>query len=268
MSHPRQILDQLGAQPLKRFSQNFLVSPHWITKLGDATIMDPGFESVWEIGPGLGAMTRHLVANTKKPIHLFETDKKLAAFLRTEFPTITMHEGDVLKQDLSARLPTTGKVTVLSNLPYHISSAILFELIAIQDRIHKLVLTFQRELGERLIALPESKAYSALSVIAQLSFQIKSLGILPAGAFYPAPGVDSMACEFLPKPPKPYHGQMIRYTKAAFAQRRKKMLTNLRNAYPAIDWKAILGELNISENSRAENLSVEDFIRLAERVHC
>ncbi len=266
MSHPRTILLSLEANARKSLSQNFLTSPHWAELLASQALKPAGIDEVWEIGPGLGALTSVLLKKTQLPVRAFEYDRKLSAYLRTTHPSLLLQEGDFLDVDLKQVSP--GKtVSVLSNLPYHLSSPIFFKLLEERRRISQIVLTFQREFAERLMAAPRTPAYGALTVIAQLHFQIESLGILPPGAFYPAPAVSSEALLFTPREAELDSPSHVRWVvKAAFQQRRKQIVGNLRKALPEAPMEPILTGLGISPASRPEEISKEQYIRLTQAV--
>jgi 16S rRNA (adenine1518-N6/adenine1519-N6)-dimethyltransferase len=252
MSHPRAILDTLGAAARKSLSQNFLLSPHWADRLTEATVKIAA-DAIWEIGPGLGALTRPLLAKAQVPVTLFEYDRKLAAYLRETIPGVDLVEGDVLDQDLESR-SQGRRISVLSNLPYHLSSAILFRLAELNTPPVQLVLTFQKEFARRVVALPRTPAYGALSVLLQLQFEVESLGILPPGAFYPVPDVDSEALLFRPRAtplPMPFR----QFVRGAFQQRRKKLSGNLKKALPGGQTDSALEKMGIDPNARPEELS-------------
>lgn len=256
--HPKKKLASLEANARKSFSQNFLTSPHWVEKLATASI-DPAADVIWEVGPGLGAITKKILEHAKCPVRLFEIDRKLAANLRQEHPNVPIQEGDFLETDI-VKEAEGKKVSLLSNLPYHISTPILFMLL--EHRVHfaRLVLTFQREVAERVKARPRTSDYGALSVLVQTCFEIESLGIIPPGAFYPAPKVDSEALLLRPKPAGrvPYEN-LRKLVKQAFLHRRKKLSSNISNlADKERILKALTG-LNHTENARPEELSPKDF---------
>ncbi|MBY0369503.1 16S rRNA (adenine(1518)-N(6)/adenine(1519)-N(6))-dimethyltransferase RsmA [bacterium] len=262
MSHPRTILDGLGAAARKSLSQNFLVSPHWAEKLALKALAVPA-DAVWEIGPGLAALTTPLLKNAQVPVTLFEYDRKLSEYLRGQFPQVELVEGDVLEADLEAR--AAGKrLSVLSNLPYHLSSQILFRFAEFATPPVQMVFTFQREFAQRVVAEPRTSAYGALSVLMQLQFEVEKMGIIPPGAFYPAPEVDSEALCFQPrgKALGPAFRAMVR---GAFQQRRKKLLGNLKKSSPGMDWEESLESLGVDPNARAEELSPEQFFKLGEQ---
>jgi 16S rRNA (adenine1518-N6/adenine1519-N6)-dimethyltransferase len=266
MDHPKARLEKLGAGARKSLSQNFLVSPHWVDKLTDVIVSSSNVDEIWEVGPGLGALTLQLVTKTKLPVRIFEYDRKLAADLREKFTGVEVVEGDFLDVDLVAR--ARGKrIALLSNLPYHLSSPVLFKILDERAAFPRLVLTFQKEFAERLIAKPSTKAYGSLSVLMQLTFQMTSIGILPPGAFYPKPKIDSQAVLFTPLPDLPVPFEPLRQmVKAAFAHRRKKMSSNLSALYERPRVEAALGHLGISVMARPEELVPTQFVALAQQL--
>ncbi len=259
MSHPKHLLDSLGAAARKSLSQNFLISPHWADRLATEATKVP-CDAIWEIGPGLGALTAPLHAKAKAPITLFEYDRKLAAHLRTQFPQTELVEGNVLDQDLESR-SVGKKISVLSNLPYHLSSAILFRLAELPSPPVQLVLTFQKEFAQRVVSGRRSPSYGSMSILLQLQFEVMSLGVLPPGAFYPVPEVDSEALVFRPRGvfiPAAFR-EMVR---GVFQQRRKRLSGNLRRLLPGAGTDAALEKLGIDLNSRPEELSPDQYQQL------
>lgn len=262
MAHPREVLKQLGASPLKALSQNFLTSPHWAQTLVETFLSVGGFDEVWEVGPGLGALTELLIERTKKPIRLFEFDKKLSLYLKDRFPEVPLYSGDFLEFDWSELLRTHPKIAILSNLPYHLSSPLLFRMAEQKAHLSHFLFTFQKEFADRLTAKPGTKEYGALTLLIEIHFNLKNVGTLPAGAFYPAPSVASQAILFTPKPSLPDEERLVGLIKAAFLHRRKKMASNLKEAFPQIDWESCLKELGIDPSVRAEKLQLADFIKI------
>ncbi len=263
MAHPKEILARLQANARKSLSQNFLTSPHWAETLTQAVTDGPTPDAIWEIGPGLGALTQILLKKAKAPVTLFEYDKKLSAFLREEYPGISLIEGDVLKAPLEELAQKAGKVAVLSNLPYHLSSPVFFKLVEIKPFLTRVVLTFQKEFAERLIAKVGQEAYGALSIIAQLHFKITNLGILPSGAFYPPPAVASQAVILEPQNPRNLDlNALSKIIKAGFLHPRKKMLSNLKQVFPEVDWMKAMEAQGLSPNTRAEELNEAQWIEL------
>jgi len=266
VSHPRDILKGLGASPLKALSQNFLTSPHWSQKLVDGFLSLGTFEEIWEIGPGLGALTEMLHSKTSKPIRLFEIDKKLSQYLREKFPETPLHEGDFLTQNWIEWVSSPRKVAILSNLPYHLSSPMIFRMAEHKEVLSHFLFTFQKEFADRLTAQPNTKNYGALTLITELHFSLKNLGTLPAGAFYPPPTVASQAILFIPKPVHPNEETIIAVIKAAFAHRRKKLASNLKERFPQNQWENKLSQLGLSPTIRAESLNFNQFETLAYKI--
>lgn len=263
MHHPKKKLDSLGARARKSFSQNFLSSPHWVEKLALAAAEDTEAQEIWEVGPGLGAITKAILKSAKAPLVLFEIDRKLAENLRQELPQNTLHEGDFLETDIAA-LAGNKRIALISNLPYGLSTPILFQLLENRRHFTRLVLTFQREVAERLRAKPRTPDYGGLSVMTQLYFEIRSLGIIPPGAFYPKPDVDSEALVLLPRADAPTDFEALRrVVKQAFLHRRKKLSSNLKGIVEKAAMEAFLKERGLTESARPEELSPTDFRELA-----
>lgn len=264
MTHPKHILRELAIPARHSLSQSFLASGVWAEKIVRAFLEEKRFSEIWEIGPGLGALTTVLVRESGLPIRVFEYDRKIAEYLRKEFPSVEMDEGDFLSRDLSTISAGQKQIGVISNLPYHISSPIFFKLLESRDRFPKLVLTFQREFAERLLAKPRTKAYGALSVLAQVCFKIASIGVLPAGMFYPSPAVASQALRFEPNRVSPESFQKLRFlVKQSFKHRRKTLLNNLKTFLPTINAHELKQRFGISAVARPEEISKETYVQLA-----
>ncbi len=263
--HPKEILMSLEAGARKSLSQNFLVSPHWAATIVRIGLEEPADE-IWEIGPGLGALTQVILEKAKVPVRLFEYDKKFAEYLRKKFPSVQVAEGDFLEQgiiEIVGEIAGNKKVVVVSNLPYHISSKIFFHLATIRPSLVRMVLTFQKEFAERLVAVPRTKAYSSLSIMGQSLFKMDSLGTIPAKAFYPAPTVASEAVLFTPSPfEEKFVKPLERVLRVSFQFRRKKLINNLKRAFPPNDVDAAFSNMKLSENCRPEELTKEKFMAL------
>lgn len=269
MTHPKTLLSQLGAVPLRRLSQNFLVSPHWAEKLVTAVVEGPGVDEIWEVGPGLGALTGLLLERSPVPVRAFELDRKLGEHLATTFPKLTLVRGDVLEQDLEG-LAAGKRIALLSNLPYHLSSPLLVRTLRLYGQLDRLVLTFQREFAARVLASVGEDDYGSLAVLMNAAYAIESLGILPPGAFFPAPDVDSQALRFVPRAPvENATARFLRLeqlVRAAFAHRRKKLVSNLRERFPEVAWPSELEGLGLVADARAETVPLEAFEKLAEKI--
>ncbi|MEO6927584.1 MAG: 16S rRNA (adenine(1518)-N(6)/adenine(1519)-N(6))-dimethyltransferase RsmA [Casimicrobiaceae bacterium] len=244
----------------RRFGQNFLVDAHYIARIVDAIDPQAG-DNLVEIGPGLAALTTGLTLRAGH-ITAIEIDRDLAARLRAQFDpaALTLIEADALAFDYATLAPS---LRVVGNLPYNISSPLLFHLAAYESRLRDLHVMLQKEVVARMTAAPASADYGRLSVMLQATFAITRLFIVPPGAFAPAPKVDSAVARLVPlgerKPLIANQALFARVVAAAFAQRRK----TLRNALSALCDAATMRDAGIDPAARGETLSVNDFVRLA-----
>ncbi|MFT4173359.1 MAG: 16S rRNA (adenine(1518)-N(6)/adenine(1519)-N(6))-dimethyltransferase RsmA [Rhodocyclaceae bacterium] len=253
-----------GHQARKRFGQNFLVDQSIIGKIVAAIAPHPG-EALVEIGPGLGALTRPLMA-AGGHLHVVEIDRDLIARLHSDYPSmsLTVHEGDALKFDFGALATRLGQpLRVVGNLPYNISTPLLFHLAEAADRVSDMTFMLQKEVVDRMVGAPGEDAYGRLSVMLQYRFDMASLFDVPPGAFRPAPKVTSAIVHMRPKPAsaldcKDEHllGKLVT---AAFGQRRKTLRNTLRDY--ADD--AVFDAVGIDSGARGETLTVSDYVRLA-----
>jgi 16S rRNA (adenine1518-N6/adenine1519-N6)-dimethyltransferase len=253
-----------GHTPRRRFGQNFLADPHYVQRIIDAVNPQPG-EALVEIGPGLGALTAGLIARAGH-LHAVEIDRDLAARLHERFSTeqLTLFEIDALRFDF-ARLATalSAPLRIVGNLPYNISSPLLFHLATDTASLRDLHVMLQKEVVARMVATPSTPEYGRLSVMLQAKFAITRLFIVPPGAFSPAPKVDSAVARLAPlgtqAPKIDDEALFARLVSAAFMQRRK----TLRNALAACCTPDDLHAVEIDPKARGETLAVEDFVRLA-----
>ena len=249
-----------GHTARKRFGQNFLVDAHYVAKIVDAIDPRPG-DNLVEIGPGLAALTGALIARAGA-IQAIEIDRDLAARLAADFPAnkLTLHVADALDFDYATLGP---RLRVVGNLPYNISSPILFRLAEYASQLVDLHVMLQREVVARMTAAPATADYGRLSVMLQSSFRVSRLFIVPPGAFQPAPKVDSAIARLVPlgaaKPHIDDAALFARVVAAAFGQRRK----TIRNALSALCDAATLTTAGIDPGARGETLSIADFVRLA-----
>ena len=249
-----------GHQPRKRFGQNFLADAHYVRRIVDAIAPHPG-ERLVEIGPGLAALTRPLIERAGR-LDAVEIDRDLAGRLASEFGTdqLTLHVADALEFDFAA---LGAGLRVIGNLPYYISSPLLFHLAQYDALITDVHVMLQKEVVERMTALPGTPEYGRLTVMLQAVFRITRLFTVPAGAFRPAPKVDSSVVRLVPlREAKATISDVAlfgRVVAAAFGQRRKTM----RNALSTICDEAGLERAGIDPGVRGETLSVAEFVRLA-----
>ena len=249
-----------GHQPRKRFGQNFLADAHYVAKIVAAIAPAPG-DNIVEIGPGLGALTGALVDGAGR-IAAIEIDRDLAARLRDRFAAevLALHEADALAFDFGMLGPD---LRVVGNLPYNISSPLLFHLGAYAASVRDIHVMLQREVVARMTAAPATPDYGRLTVTLQCRFAVTRLFIVPPGAFRPAPNVDSAVARLVPlrdqRPRIADEPLFARIVAAAFGQRRK----TLRNALASVTDEAHLRAAGIDQSARGETLSVDDFVRLA-----
>ena len=247
-------------RPKKRLGQHFLTDRHYLDRIVGAIAPAAG-EAMLEIGPGPGALTDRLAA-VVRPLHVVEIDRELAHALRERFPpdVVAVHEGDALDFDL-ARLPEG--LRVVGNLPYNVSSPLLFHVAAFADRIRDCVFMLQKEVVDRMAAAPDTPDYGRLSVMLQYRFAIDPCFRVPPGAFSPPPKVDSAVVRLVPLgTDRPRARDEVRFAhvvKAAFAQRRK----TLRNALRGLVEAEAFAAAGIDPSRRGETLSVAEFIALA-----
>ena len=249
-----------GHTARKRFGQNFLADPRYVARILEAVAPARG-DNVVEIGPGLGALTGALVERAGR-IAAIEIDRDLAARLRERYAAdrLALYEADALAFDFA----TLGAdLRVVGNLPYNISSPLLFHLASFESRLRDIHVMLQREVVARMTAAPATPDYGRLTVMLQVRFRVTRLFTVPAGAFRPAPKVESAVARLVPlgaaRPAIVDEALFARVVAAAFGQRRK----TLRNALASVAGEASLRAARVDPAARGETLSVADFVRLA-----
>lgn len=254
----------------KRFGQNFLHDPGTIGRLLAAIDARPG-EYLVEIGPGQGALTGGLLRAAGR-LDAIELDRDLIAPLQSRFggllddrgqPGLRLHQADALRFELATLVPPGQRLRLVGNLPYNLSTPLLFRFLEQLEAIEDLHLMLQREVVERIVAPPGGKVYGRLSVMVQTHCAAASLLRIGPGAFHPAPRVDSAWLRLRPWRPTRYPlldpAHHARLVAAAFAQRRK----TLRNSLAGQVSPDLLEALGLDPGRRAETLSVADFAALA-----
>lgn len=233
-------------RPRKRFGQHFLHDPRVLSRIVEA--INPARDDfIVEIGPGQGALTSPLLETVQR-MNVIELDRDLAAKLRA--PGLIVHEADALDFDF-AQFP--AGMRIVGNLPYNISTALLFHLARYAARVRDMHFMLQLEVVERMVAAPSTPQYGRLSVALQARFRMNKLFKVAAGAFRPPPKVQSAMVRLLPlETPLRVDEDLLR---KAFSARRK----TLRNALPGVDFAA----LGIDPRLRPENLSPQDYARLS-----
>jgi 16S rRNA (adenine1518-N6/adenine1519-N6)-dimethyltransferase len=242
-------------KPRKRFGQHFLHDPAVLRRIVEAIAPAPGDEVV-EIGPGEGALTRPLLERLKR-LTVVEIDRDLAAQLSREFPhdRLSVTCADALDYDFSA-LP--AGVRVVGNLPYNVSTPLLFHLARVAGRIRDMHFLLQKEVVDRMVAKPSTADYGRLSVMLQVRFAMAKLFEVGPGAFRPAPKVESAVVRLVPLPARPECDEALleRIVREAFSARRK----TLRNALPLREGDFPV--LGLDPRLRPENLSPADYVRI------
>lgn len=250
----------------KRFGQHFLHDANVVRRIADAIDARPG-EALVEIGPGHGALTRHLLARVK-PLRAIEIDRDLVRELRERFPPADLEviEADVLDVDFRALRGPGPPLRVAGNLPYNISTPLLFHLLAQREAIRDMHFMLQREVVERMAAQPGGKDYGRLTIMLAPWVEVLPLFHVGAGSFRPPPRVESTVVRLVPRAQPGFEiadprlfDQVVR---AAFAQRRK----TLRNALRTLVSPEVFAQLRIDPGARPETLAPAQFAQLAQAI--
>jgi 16S rRNA (adenine1518-N6/adenine1519-N6)-dimethyltransferase len=256
--------------PLKRWSQNFLQDKNMARKIIDQLEIEDPEALVLEIGPGQGILTDFLLKKTRNLV-VVEIDKLLAAQLKEKYkkdPSLKILNEDILKLNLRNLLSdyTNRSIYFVGNLPYHITSPILFKILDESDSLKQSVFMVQKEMARRICASPGNKIYGILSVFCQFHAAVEYLFTVPARLFFPRPKVDSAVIRLN------FHnrfreklkdeGLFRKIVRRTFNQRRKM----LRNTLSELFNRSILGGINIDLSRRPETLSVEEFISMTNQI--
>ncbi|MBL8482164.1 MAG: 16S rRNA (adenine(1518)-N(6)/adenine(1519)-N(6))-dimethyltransferase RsmA [Rhodocyclaceae bacterium] len=252
-----------GHRARKRFGQNFLHDRNVIDRIVAAIAPGPD-DNMVEIGPGLAALTEPLLARLER-LQVVEIDRDLAARLRSRYSPerLCVHEADALRFDFAS---LGARLRVVGNLPYNISTPILFHLAACADNLVDMTFMLQKEVVDRIVAPPGTEAYGRLSVMLQYRFECVKLFSVPPGAFHPVPKVTSAIVRLTPRTELPLaaaaHATFGELVRAAFGQRRKTLRNTLRNWLVDADYQ----QLGLDSGQRGETLAVADFVALTEIV--
>jgi len=268
---PRALLKKHGLAAKKSWGQNFLVEEKIYDAIVARTVAEPA-DWVVEIGAGLGTLTARLCAAAPDGrVLAVERDRDMAAVLRAEWgslPNLEIREENALTFDYAEAAARAGRrLAVAGNLPYQIASPLLFHLLKHRRHLSRAVVMLQKEMADRILAGPGTKTYGALGVMIALYADAKPVVRARAGAFHPAPRVDSTVLALEPLPAgtrvpvdeKRYH-QVVH---AAFGQRRKTLRNALRSLGPAELVDAALARTGIDGQRRGETLSIPEFAALA-----
>lgn len=276
----RAILERHGFTFKKSFGQNFLTDTNILQKIVDTAEIDKGV-NVIEIGPGIGALTEFLAENAAE-VMAFEIDDRLIPILAdtlARFDNVQVVNQDILKADLQTQIQAFKNpdlpIKVVANLPYYITTPILMHLIESKIPFAEFVVMIQKEVADRISAMPNTKAYGSLSIAVQYYMTAKVSFIVPRTVFVPAPNVDSailkMVCRDQPVVSVQDEDFFFRVSKVAFVHRRKTLWNNLTSHFgKSEDIKAKLEKAleiaKIKPSIRGEALSIPDFASLADAL--
>jgi len=250
--------------PRKRFGQNFLQDQRVIEDIVNA-VGASRQDVVVEIGPGLGALTRPLLQRLDH-LHVVEIDRDIISRLRGEFDParLSIHEGDALAFDFGS--VCDGRFKLVGNLPYNISTPLLFHLARYGDRVIDMHFMLQKEVIDRMVAEPSTADYGRLTVMLQYRFDMEQILLVPPGAFYPPPKVDSAVVRMIPDAGRcgvaDNEVLLEEVVSQAFAQRRKTLRNNLKGLVS----DEALASIGIDAGWRAENVSVAQYVALANLI--
>lgn len=265
MQSPSEILRRHGLRAKHSWGQNFLSDEDVLDRIASALMLEPG-EPVVEIGPGLGHLTRFLL-DTGAAVTAIEKDRDMAEVLRKELPheRLRVIEANAVNVHY-AETAGAPKAAVAGNIPYHLTSPILFKILEERERVSRAVLTIQKEVADRITAQPGGRDYGMLTPVLDLYFEVRELFDVPRGLFHPPPNVDSAVIRLWTRE-KPLaevrsEARFLKLVKAAFAQRRKTLWNSLKSdktlATPEQLGQA-LEQAGIDPSRRAETLSSREF---------
>lgn len=254
--------------PHKKWGQNFLQDESIILRL--IQLIDPkSDETFLEVGPGYGVLSKYLLSSIKKLIAI-EIDRDLCQVLTTTFakelqltpPRFELIGADALRYNYSQLFHQNSKIRIVGNLPYNISTQLILKFLENTAHIHDLYFMVQREVAERLAAMPHSRDYGRLSIMAQIKSSVTILFNVPPEAFFPIPKVNSTIVRLIPFSTPPYkihdHALFENLIRQAFSMRRK----TLRNTLKKMIESQALANLGIDANLRPEQISIENYVKI------
>lgn len=271
----KELLDKYGFEFSKSLGQNFLIDGNIIRNTVKGAEID-NIDNVLEIGPGFGTLTEELALNAKKVVAI-ELDKKLLPVLDDtlkDYENVRIIQGDVLELDLDKLIRDEfngEKVKVVANLPYYITTPILGRLLEEDLNIESITVMVQKEVADRMVAKPHSKTYGALSLFINFYTYPEIILNVPKTVFMPQPKIDSAVIKLKLKKELPDVGKskFSQVVKAGFSKRRKTILNSLSKSELNLDKdivREVLESTGIDPRSRAENLSLEDFVNISKNL--
>jgi 16S rRNA (adenine1518-N6/adenine1519-N6)-dimethyltransferase len=265
--HPSVILRGLEQRARKRFGQHFLTDVGVVEKMVRRAGIQPG-DRVLEIGPGLGILTRVLLA-AGADLTCVELDRDLAAYLEEALPQVRLIQGDAMRQDWEALL-VERPVKVVANLPYNVGTHMVMQLLRSPHLFQSIHVMLQKEVVDRMLAPPGNKTYGALSVQVQARADTAFVLAVPPAAFHPPPKVQSTVIRLIPRP-SPEAGRagmarLDRVVKASFSQRRKTLANSLGALVGKEVVQELIAEFGWSASIRGETLNRHEFVQLADAL--
>ena len=260
INYVKKVMGDLRAK--KKYGQNFLIDSNIVDKIARIAC-DEDLKTI-EIGPGLGALTQMLLKYSKS-VDAYEIDKDMFDRLleNIDDERLSVYLEDFLDTDLSKY---TDRVNICGNLPYYVTTPILFKIFESGIDINRLTIMVQKELGERICAKPSSEEYGALSVEVQYLFDTKIEMNVSRNVFYPVPNVDSIVISFTPIRDRDieYENEFFDFVKKCFRMRRKTLHNNLKDIYDESMIEKMYEELSLDKGVRAQQLTLEQFIDIFE----
>jgi len=260
----------------KSFGQNFLIDDNVLSNIVESANVTEQ-DTVIEIGPGLGNLTHYILEKNAKVI-AFEIDKDMVDILKERFSSNTnlkIVNKDILKVDMSEYL-NTKNIKIIANLPYYITSPIIFKLLEYRKSIQSITIMIQKEVAERIVAKPHSKDYGVLTINTNYIADVEKLFDVFNTSFIPAPNVTSSVIQIVPNSLKEDalaikdEDIFKELVKKAFSARRKKLSNSLQNSgirnLSKQDIDKIIKEVGLSENCRAEEINIEKYVRMANLI--
>ena len=269
VSRTNEILDKYNLKAKKKFGQNFLIDANTVEKIAK-NACDKDHITI-EIGPGIGSLTQKLAKYSKEVIS-YEIDSSLIPVLKEtlgDLDNVTVIEEDFLNTDLGKASYHDEEIVVAANLPYYITTPILFKLFESDLKIKCISVMVQKEVADRFKASVNSKDYNALSVIVQHSYDVSILMNISKNVFNPKPNVDSAVIVFKPKTKKYVKNEKEFYemVKMAFTQRRKTLFNNLKEHFDNEKIKKMYETLGLKDSIRAQEIDLDTFIRIYEVLY-
>lgn len=269
VSRTNEILDKYNLKAKKKFGQNFLIDANTVEKIAK-NACDKDHITI-EIGPGIGSLTQKLAKYSKEVIS-YEIDSSLIPVLKEtlgDLDNVTVIEEDFLNTDLGKASYHDEEIVVAANLPYYITTPILFKLFESDLKIKCISVMVQKEVADRFKASVNSKDYNALSVIVQHSYDVNILMNISKNVFNPKPNVDSAVIVFKPKTKKYVNDEKEFYemVKMAFTQRRKTLFNNLKEHFDNEKIKKMYETLGLKDSIRAQEIDLDTFIRIYEVLY-